>query len=186
MWIVIGIVVAFALLLAYVRAVEWLKEAQRTRFAFEDRETFLFLKLDGPLSDGEAALVTMRTLREALLLKVARMEQKSVLIHASTLGIANGRAFWLLIGALGPVLLNEKVNLAVVSGRRTRVARLFRESGILNCFPSVREGERYLRSGQPRPPVLLDAEYVNSLLAPGRRKMPKVARVGRPVAGNSA
>ena len=89
-------------------------------------------------------------------------------------------------GRRDPSLYLSFVNLAVVGGRRTRVARLFRESGILNCFPSVREGERYLRSGQPRPPMLLDAEYVNSLLAPGRRKMPQVARVGRPVTGNPA
>ena len=165
-----GIVIAFALLLAYVRAIQWMREAQRTRFSFEDRETYLLLRLGGPLGDGEVAFVTMRALLEALLLKVAGMSHGRLLVHASALHIANGRAFWLLIGALGPVLLNEKVNPAVVSERQTRTARHFRESGILNCFPSVREGERHLQSGQPRPSVRLDPEYVNSLLTPGGRK----------------
>lgn len=166
-----GIVVAFALLLGYVRLTQWMKEAQKTGFSFEDRETYLLLRLSGPLGDGEVAFVTMRTLREALLLKVAGMSHGRLLVHASALHIANGRAFWLLIGALGPALLNEKVNPTVVSGRRTRTARHFRESGILNCFPSLREGERHLHSGQPRPTVRLDPEYVNSLLIPGRRKV---------------
>jgi hypothetical protein len=45
---VIGIVVALAVMLAYVRATEWLREAGRARFAFENREGYLLLKLDGP------------------------------------------------------------------------------------------------------------------------------------------
>ena len=170
MWIVIGVVVAFALLLAYVRTVEWVKETRTTRFTFERRDTYLFLKLERPLNGGESALMTMRALREALLLKVGGMDPKRLLIQASALRIANRRAFWLLIGALGPVLLNEEVNLAVVCRRRTPAAKLFQESGILSPFPSVREGERYLHSAQPRQRILLDAEYVNSLLAPGGRK----------------
>jgi hypothetical protein len=170
MSIVIGIVVAFALLLAYVRTTQWMREANRTRFAFENRETYLFLKLEGPLGDGEAALVAMQALREALLLKVAGMSSGRALVHVSGLRIANARAFRFLLGGLGPLLLNEGVNLAVVSTRGSRAARGFRESGILNCFPSLREGERYLMSGQPRPEMPLDKEYVNSLLASGRRK----------------
>lgn len=170
MLIVIGIVIAFALVLAYVRTVQWMQESQRTRFVFEERDTYLFLKLDRPLGAGESSLVTMRALREALLLKVAGTDSKRVLIQASALQIANRRAFWLLVGALGPMLLNERVKLAVVCRRRTRAAKLFHESGILIPFPSVREGERYLQSAQPRQRVLLDVEYVNSLLVPGRRK----------------
>lgn len=170
MGIVIGIVLAFALALAYVRTVQWMKESQRTRFSFEERDTYLFLKLDRPLGDGESALVTMRALREALLLKVAGTDSKRVLIQTSALQIANRRAFWLLIGALGPVMLNENVKLAVVCRRRTRAAKLLHESGVLIPFPSLREGERYLQSAQPRQPVLLDADYVNSLLTPGRRR----------------
>jgi len=170
MGIVIGIVVAFGLLLAYVRATQWMKEARRTRFAFEHRDTYLILKLDGPLGDGEAALVTMQALREALLLKVAGMGGASALIHASGLRIANARAFWLLIGGLGPLLLNESVNVVLVSGRGSRAAEHFRKTGILTCLPSMREGERHLQSGPPRPRMLLDKEYVSSLLAPGQRK----------------
>lgn len=170
MGIVIGIVVVFALLLGYVRGVQWMRESRRTRFFFEDRETYLLLTLQRPLGDGESALVTMRALREALLLRVAGMDTKRVLVHASALEIANTRAFWLLIGALGPVLLNEKVHLAVVCRRRTTASRHFHESGILKTFPSVREGERYLQSAQPRQLVPLDAEQVNALLIPGRRR----------------
>lgn len=170
MSIVIGIVVVFALLLGYVRLTQWLREAGRTRFAFENRETYLFLKLDGPLGSGEAALVAMQALREALLLKVAGMDSRRALIHASGLRIANKRAFWLLIGGLGPLLLNESLDLVVISGRGSRTAKYFRESGILNCLPSVREGERYLQSGRPRPRMVLDPAYVNSLLASGQRK----------------
>jgi len=170
MGIVIGIVAVFALLLAYVRATQWLREARRTRFAFENRETYLFLKLDGPLGHGQDALVAMQALREALLLKVAGIGSGRALVHVSGLRIANPRAFWLLIGGLGPLLLNEGVNVAVVSGRGSRAARHFLASGILTCLPSVREGERYLQSGQSRPVMPLDRDYVNALLAPGRRK----------------
>jgi hypothetical protein len=168
--IVVGIVVALAVALAYVRATEWLREARRARYAFENREKYLLIKLDGPLGAGEDALVTMKALREAMLLKVAGMSSGRALVDASRLRLANARAFWILIGGIGPLLLNPSVNVAVVSGRRSRTARQFQSSGILNCLPSVREGERHLLSGQPRPPMPFDAEYVNDLLAPGRRK----------------
>jgi hypothetical protein len=170
MIIVIGAVIAFVLLLAYVRAIQWMAEARKTRFAFEERDTYVLLKLDGPLRDGESTLVTMRALREALLLKVAGVGYERVLVQASGLQISNKPAFWLLIGALGPALLNENVKLAVVCRRRTDASRRFQESGVLNPFPSVREGERYLHSDEPRQGVRLDAEYVDSLLVPGRRK----------------
>jgi hypothetical protein len=174
MSIVLGImaggVVAFALLLAYSRAIHWMRDNRKTHYAFESRDTYLLLKLHGPLGDGENTLVTMRTLREALLLKVAGMTSGRALVYVSGLRVANQRAFWLLIGALGPMLLNETVNVAVVGGRGTRVAKHFRESGLLVCLPSIREGERYLHSGETRPQMTLDAEYVNSLLTPGRRR----------------
>lgn len=167
---VLGIVVALALLLAFVRATQWLQDARRTRFAFENRETYLFLKLEGPLGEGEAALITMRALREALLLKAAGMSSGRALVDTSGLRIANARAFRLLIGGLGPLLLNESVNVAVVSRRRSREAEHFRTSGILASLHSVREGERYLQSGEQRPRMVLDEEYVNSLPASGRRR----------------
>lgn len=169
--ILVGGVVAFALLLAYARAVEWMRESRRTHYSFESRDTYLMLKLEGPLRDGADTLVTMRTLREALLLKVAGMTSGRCLVYVSGLRVANQRAFWLLVGALGPMLLNETVNVAVVGARGTRVAKHFRESGLLVCLPSIREGERYLDSGEPRPRINLDPEYVNSLLTPGRRKV---------------
>jgi len=170
MSIVIGIVIAFVLLLAYARAVAWVKESRRTRFVFEEHDTCLFLKLDRPLGSDESAVVTMRALREALRLKLRGVGYERVLVEVSALRIANTRAFWLMIGALGPALVDEKIRLAVVCGRRTQAARHFRESGVLNPFPSVREGERYLRSEEPRQRVLLDRKQLDSLLVVGQRR----------------
>jgi len=79
MSIVIGIVIAFVLLLAYARAVAWVKESRRTRFVFEDRDICLFLKLDRPLGSDESAVVTMRALREALRLKLGGVGCERVL-----------------------------------------------------------------------------------------------------------
>jgi hypothetical protein len=168
--IVVGIVLVLALALAYVRATEWLRDAGRARFAFENREAYLLIRLEGPLGAGGDALVTMNALREALLLRVAGMSSGRALVDASRLRLANERAFWLLVGGIGPLLLNQSVDVAVVSRRRSRTARHFQSSGILNCLPSVREGERHLLSGNPRPPMPLDKESVDALLAPGRRK----------------
>jgi len=163
---VLGILIAFALLLAYVRAVAWMKQTRTTRFVFEDRSNYLFLRLDRPLGSGQSALVSMRALREALRLKLAGVGHQRVLIEASGLRIANSQAFWLLVDALEPVLRDEMVKVAVVCGRRTKAGRCFKESGVLTPFPSVREGERYLRSAEP----LLDREGLDSPVVPGRRK----------------
>ena len=170
MLIVIGIVIAFGLLLAYVRAVAWVRETQRTRFAFEDRDTYLYLWLDGPLGSGESAVVTMRTLREALRLKISGAGYERLLVEASGLRIASAQAFQLLIGALGPAMIDENVRLAVVCRRRTQAEKRFRESEILTPIPSIREGERYLRSTEPRIRVLLDPKQLDSLLVPGQRR----------------
>ena len=168
--IVIGVVIAFALLLVYVRATQWLQDTRRTRFAFEDRDAYLFLRLDRPLGDGQSGLLAMLALREALMLKVASPGSRRVLVQLSALHITNRRAFWFLIGGLGPALMNEDVKLAVVCRRRTSAEKHFREQGILRTFPSAREGERYLRSAEPRLIVSLDRERVDALLAAGRRE----------------
>jgi hypothetical protein len=173
--IVIGIVIAstlaFGLVLGYVHLAAWAREARTTRFVFEDRDTYLFVKLDRPLASDESALVSMRALREALRLKLAGVGYKRVLVDASALRMANMRAFWLLIGALAPALGSETVKWAVVCGKRTQAAKRFRESGVLTPFPSAREGERYLRSAEPRQGVLLDAEQLDGLLVPRSRKV---------------
>jgi hypothetical protein len=170
MGLLIGVAVAFGLVLAFVRAVAWAKETRATRFVFEDRDTYLLLKVDRPLGDGESALVTMRALREALHLKLAGFGYERILVDASGLRIANAWAFWFLIGALGPALADEKVKLAVVCRRGTLAAQLFHESGVLNALPSVREGERYLHSAEPRQHVAFDPEELNALLVPGQRR----------------
>ena len=168
--IVIGIVVAFVLVLGYVRATHWLEDARRTRFTFEGRDAYLFLKLGGPLGHGQPALLAMMALREALLLKIASPSPQRVLIHLSDLQISGRRAFWLLIGGLGPLLVNENVKVAVVCRRRTSAAKHFREQGVLHTYPSVREGERYLQSAEPRQVVPLDRARVDALLVTGQRK----------------
>jgi hypothetical protein len=163
----IGIaVVAFALWIACLRATDWLRERQTTRFVFEDRDTYLSLKVDRPLGSDDRALMTMQTLREALRLRLMGVGYKRVLMDLTKVRIANQRAFWYLIGALAPALGNHEVRWAVVCRRRTQAEKHFRESGILSAFHSSREAEKYLASDRPRVGVLLDAEQLHSLLAP--------------------
>jgi len=169
-FLLLGAVLTFGLLLTWARAAAWMRESRTTRFVFEDRDTYLFLKLDRRLEPSEAALVTMRALQEALRLKLAGVGYERLLVDASALRPANSRALWTLIGALGPALLDERVKVAVVCRRRTRAARLFHEAGVLRTLPSAREGERYLGSTEPRQTVALDPEQVHALLLPeGRR-----------------
>ena len=174
MQIVLGVfavvVIGFLLLLAYSRAVEWAREAQKPRFVFEDRDTYLFLRLDRPLSADESGIMTVHALREALRLKLAGVGYERLLVDASSVRFASQRAFWMLVGALGPALSDELIKTAVVARRRTQASKLFHESGLLNPIPSVREGERYLKSDEPRQPVTMTARQFDELLAPGRRK----------------
>ncbi len=168
--IVFGVVIAFVLALAYVRVSHWLEDNRRTRFTFEERDAYLILKLERPLGDGHTALLTMISLREALLLKVANVTSPRVLVQLSGLHLTGQRAFWLLIGGLGPLLVNENVKLAVVCRRRTSVAKHFQKQNLLKTFPSARDGERYLLSAEPRQTVSLDKARVDGLLVAGRRK----------------
>ena len=174
MTIVIGIaavlVVGFALSLAYSWAVAWTREAGKTRFVFEDRDTYLYLKLDHPLGSDERAMLTMHALREALRLKLSGVGYERLLVETSALRFANARAFGLLIEALAATLRNDEIKLAVVCRRRTQAAKLFHESGILNPFPSVRDGERYLQSGEARHDMHIDTGRLEALLTPGGRR----------------
>jgi hypothetical protein len=170
MSIVIAIVIAAVLVLAAARAMAWAQENRKTRFSFEDRDTYLFLKLERPLGSDDSGVVAMRTLREALSLKLEGAGYQRVLVEVSDLHIANTRAFWLMIGALAPAQADEKIRLAVVCKRRTPAAKFFRETGVLNPIPSVREGERCLRSEEPLPRLRLDQRQLDSLLDPGQRK----------------
>jgi len=165
--LLIAVVAALAVALAYVRTVEWLREHGRTRYGFEDRDTYVFLRVEHPLGGDERGLVTMLALREALKLKLVGVGYERVLVDVSALRIANERAFWYLVGALGPVLRSEGVKLAVVCGRRTRAAKHFRDSGILQPFPSVREAERYLRSNEAPRRASIDPAQLDVLLTPG-------------------
>ena len=163
-------VVAIALWLGYGWAMDWLKQRQATRFAFQDCDTYLFLKVDRPLGSDDRGLMTMQALREALRLKLMGVGYQRLLVDVSEVRIANDRAFWYLIGALAPALGNDQVKWAVVCRRRSHSEKRFQESGVLRAFPSRREGERYLRSDQPPLRVLLEAEKLDSLLAPRRSR----------------
>ena len=170
MYIVIAIVIAAALIFVAARAMAWAKENRKMRFAFEDHDTYLLLKLERPLGSDDSGVVAMRTLREALRLKLEGAGYQRVLVEVSDLRIANTRAFWLMIGAFAPALADEKIRLVVVCRRRTQAAKFFRETGALNPLPSVREGERCLRSDEPPPRLLLYQRQLDSLLGPGQRK----------------
>jgi len=165
-----AVVAALAVALAYVRVMEWLREQGRTRYGFQDRDTYVLLRVEHPLGGDERGLLTMLALREALKLKLAGVGYERVLVDLSALRIANERAFWYLVGALGPVLRSDGVKYAVVCGRRTRAAKQFRASRILEPFPSVREAERYLRSGEPPRRASIDPAKLDVLLTPGGRR----------------
>ena len=174
MSILIGIaailVVWFGLSLAYTWAKAWAREAGKTRFEFEDRDTFLYLKLDRPLGSDESAHLAMHALREALRLKLQGVGYERLLVDTSGLRFTSSRAFGLLIEALAPTLRNDEIKLAVVCRRRTQAAKLFHESGILNPFPSVRDAERYLRSVETPHDMHIDTGKLEALLSPGARK----------------
>ena len=168
--IVIAVGLALAVALAYVRAMEWLKAQRTTRYGFEDRDTYVLLRLDHPLGGDERGLVTMLALREALKLKLVGVGYDRVLVDVSALRLGNERAFWYLVGALGPALRNDQVRLAVVCSKRSRAAKLFRESQVLQPFASVREAERFLRSQDEPRRVSIDPAELDTLLTPGGRR----------------
>lgn len=163
-------VVLFGLAVAAMRLSDALRESRTTRFTFEDRDTYLFLRLDRPLGSGARALTTMRALREALRLRLMGVGYQRVMVDVSGVEIANNRAFWLLIGALAPMLGNERVQWAVVCRRRASPERYFRDSGVLVPFYSVHEAEQHLRAAEAPTRVLLDAEQLDSLLALGNTR----------------
>ena len=163
-------VLAFALWLGYRAAMAWVREQHVTRFVFEDRDTFLSLKVDRPLGGDDRALMTMQALREALRLRLTGVGYQRVLIDVSEVRLASHRAFWYLIGGLAPALGSDKVKWAVVCIRRAHAEKRFQESGILTLFHSTREAENYLGSDTPPARVLLDAEQLDSLLLPRRSR----------------
>ena len=165
-----AIAAALAVALAYVRAAEWLRQRATTRYVFKDRDTYVLLRLDHPLGGDERGLVTMLALREALKLKLVGVGYERVLVDVSALGLANERAFWYLIGALGPALRNEQVKLAVVCGKRTRAAKYFKKSRVLEPFASIREGERFLKSSDAPSRASIDPAELDHLLTPGGRR----------------
>ena len=171
MIVVLAVVGLFAVALGYVRVAHWWKESHGTRFYFEDRDSYLLLGLRQWLGSRPTDLVAMRALREALRLKLAGVGYERVLVHVSALRIADRRALWFLVGALSPVLGDEKVKTAVVCAPRSPAEASFRDSGLLAPFPSIREAERFLLSEEPPRRLLLEREQLDSLLDRGARKL---------------
>jgi len=167
---VVGIVVAFVLSLGYVHLSRWWKDSHTTRFFFEDRDTYLLLKVEQVVGSGSGDLVSMMALREALRLKLTGVGFERLMVHLTTLKISNSRAFWFLIGALGPAFGAEKVKVAVVCAPRSQAAKGFRDSGLLAPFPTIRQAEAYLWSDAPRTSLMLDKGQLDALLDRGHRR----------------
>jgi hypothetical protein len=118
----------------------------------------------------------MSYLREALRLKLVS-DYRRLMIRAPHLSVADEPSFWLLIGGLGPVLLSETMRTAVVCRPRGALFKRLRNSVIAECFGSERQALTWLRSEEPRQPITLDREWVESLLV--SRKRPPAPSIQR-------
>ena len=167
---VLGIVVAFVLSLSYVHLSRWWKDSHTTRFSFEDRDTYLLLKVEPVVGSGSGDLVAMMALREALRLKLTGVGFERLMVHLTGLKISNSRAFWFLVGALAPAFGAEKVKVAVVCAPRSQAAKGFRESGLLAPFPTIRQAEAHLWSDEPRTTLMLDRGQLDALLDRGHTR----------------
>lgn len=168
--VVLGLVIAIVLSLGYVHLTRWWKEAHTTRFFFEDRDTYLLLKVEQVVGSRPGDLVAMLALREALRLKLTGVGFERLMVHLTTLKIANSRAFWFLIGALGPAFAAEKVKVAVVCAPRSQAAKGFRQSGLLAPYPSIRAAEAYLWSEEPPKAIMMDRGQLDALLDRGHTR----------------
>jgi hypothetical protein len=167
---ILGLVVAFVLSLGYVHLSRWWKDSHTTRFFFEDRDTYLLLKVEQVVGNGPGDLVAMMALREALRLKLTGVGFERLMVHLTGLKISNSRAFWFLMGALAPAFGAEKVKVAMVCAPRSQAAKGFRESGLLAPFPTIRQAEAYLWSDEPRTRLMLDKGQLDALLDRGHTR----------------
>ena len=174
--IVLGLSESLALAVGWVWVARWLDESRRIRFYFQDRDTYLLLKLEQQIGSGSRDLVGMLALREALRLKLTGVGYERLLVHVSALRIANSRAFWFLIGALGPAFTKDQVKVAVVCAPHSQAEARFRESGLLMPFASIREAEGYLWSTDPPRGVLLDRGQLDALLTHASAGPPRIRR----------
>lgn len=141
---------------------------KKARFAFEEHEDYVVLEIRHRLWADDEGLVTMSYLREALRLKLVS-DYRRLLIKARELTVADDAAFWLLVGGLGPILLSETMNTAVVCRPKSPLGRRLRDSVIAECFPSEAKALEYLRSDHPPRLITLDKEWVEALLVSRKR-----------------
>jgi hypothetical protein len=160
-WIAVVVVVASGVVALIARP-------RKVRYSFEDREDFILLQIEHELASDDAALVTMITLREAVRLKLSS-DYKRLLVDVRKLAVEDDAAFWMLIGGLGPVLLSGTLRIAVMCRRKKDTGRRFHQSAIVECFDSERPALAYLRSSEPPRAVILERNWVESLLLPKTR-----------------
>src|SRR5262245_57083763 len=103
------------------------------RFAFQDREDHMVLRLERHLASGDSVLITMSTLREAVRLKLGS-DYRRLLIDARHLTLEGPASFWLLVGGLGPALLSKSIRVAVACRKRSRTAYEFEQARILETL----------------------------------------------------
>jgi hypothetical protein len=150
---------------------------KKARFAFAEHEDHVALRIERHLGSDDASLVTMTFLREALRLRLMS-DYRRFLIDVRHLEAQGERSFWLLLGGLGPMLLNPEVKVALVCPPRKGLGKRFREASIADAFPSERAALTWLRSAEPARPCTLDKEWVDSLLLPkqGGRTAPPLRK----------
>ena len=163
-WILLGVGLGAMVLTVAAIALR----PRKARFSFEDREDHVVLVLERRLGSDDGTLVNMTFLREAARLRLVS-DYRRLLVDARRLTVASDASFWLLVGGLGPLLLEEQVKIAFVCPPRGDLSKRLRNAALAECFPSERAALTWLRSSEPARPCTLDKEWVDSLLLPNRR-----------------
>jgi hypothetical protein len=162
-WILLGAAAA-TLVTAAVLALR----PKQVRFSFADREDHVALVIERQLGADDVSLVNMTFLREAARLRLVS-DYRRFLVDVRRLTVPSEASFWLLVGGMGPLLLEERVKVAFVCHPRKGLAKRFRNADLADSFPSERSALSWLRSGAPPRPCTLDKDWVDSLLLPRRR-----------------
>ena len=163
MWMSLGVFGLIAVLVGVSFRVAIFMGQRRVRFAFEDREDFMVLKVERRLAYDDSALITMTFLREAVRLKL-RSDYKRLIVDVRKLTIADESGFWILIGGLGPILLTDAIKTAVVCRQKNDTGKRFEQSELVEMFESESAALSFLRSPEPARAVILDREWLESLL----------------------
>ena len=165
-----AVVATLAVALVYVRAVAWLREHGRTRYRFEDCDTYVLLRVEHPLGGDERGLVTMLALREAAQAQ-ARGRRLRARVGGRLRAPPRQRAGLLVPGWRARTGAPQRgVKLAVVCGRRTRAAKQFATPE--SSRRSNRSARPSASCGRGEPPrrAAIDPAQLDVLLTPGGRR----------------